>query len=156
MSNLSRAAILAEQIIYKCDNICLYEYLISIAPTFEEKEILSSILDTKRNHIRWLKDIFRCYIRCDCNCVCKCATIIFPIPYIDGIRRALLDELRSIEDYRRIRECLADRCQRDIMFRIITDALSNAIKLNYILNIHSLGLSTTPVTPELPTTPIIQ
>lgn len=112
-----------------------YEYLICLAPTKEEKEIITSIRNDERNHRKWYKEIYKCYTgkaieSTDGEQPEK------PKSYIDGIKKAFFGELSAMERYRIIRAGLPSRCQRDIVFQILTDEIKHAIKYNYILTMN--------------------
>ncbi len=108
-----------------------YEYLISVAPTQEEKNIIAEIRDDELGHF----DLFRR--------IYKDITGKYPVPlgkeefkepesYLEGIRQALFGELKAVELYRQIYYGLRTREHRDILFEIITDELKHADKWNYL------------------------
>lgn len=114
-----------------------YDYLISVAPTMEEKEIIKSIRDDERVHRRLFQDI---YIKFSDKNVQSVNDEQFTKPksYLDGVKKAIFGELSALEKYRIIREGIPCRYCRDIVLRILTDEMKHAIKYNYILNINSL------------------
>lgn len=108
-----------------------YEYLIRVAPTTKDKEIIASIRDDEIKHYSMFRQIYRDF------------TGQNPIPlgseefeqpenYCDGIQRALFGELSAVELYRRIYFCLPTRVYRDMLFEIITDEIKHAGKYNYL------------------------
>lgn len=111
-----------------------YDYLVSIAPSNEEKEIILSIRDDERKHNRMFRIIYE-----DLTGQTLPAptgeNFEKPSSYIDGIRRALFGELAAVERYRDIRAGLPNRYYRDMVFEILTDELKHADKYNYILNL---------------------
>ncbi len=108
-----------------------YEYLISVAPTQREKEIIAGIRDDEMKHF----DMFR-KIYLD-------ITGYYPQPigeeefeqpanYLEGIEKALFGELRAIEMYRQIYFGLRTRQHRDMLFEIITDEIRHSAMYNYL------------------------
>ncbi|WP_343768605.1 ferritin-like domain-containing protein [Clostridium malenominatum] len=112
-----------------------YDYLIKLAPTREDKEIITSIRDDERKHRRWFKEIYKCYTGQDIESTDE-EKFIKPKSYIDAIRKALFGELSAVEKYRIIRMGLPNRYQRDIVFEILTDEMKHATKYNYLLTMN--------------------
>ncbi|TVY02372.1 ferritin-like domain-containing protein [Cohnella terricola] len=113
-----------------------YDYLISVAPSQEEKEIIQSIRDDERKHNRMFRSMYQDLTG---QTITAPEEVAFEKPksYADGIRRALFGELAAVERYRDIRAGLPDRYHRDMVFEIITDELKHAAKYNYILTLGS-------------------
>ncbi|AZR73429.1 hypothetical protein BBF96_08565 [Anoxybacter fermentans] len=108
-----------------------YEYLINQAPNEKEKNIIASIRDDEMKHFRMFREIYHDI------------TGHYPVPldkeefekpasYLDGIEKALFDELETVEMYRQIYFGLRTRKHRDMLFEIITDELKHASKFNYL------------------------
>ncbi|MEW9093820.1 MAG: ferritin-like domain-containing protein [Clostridiaceae bacterium] len=112
-----------------------YDYLIKMAPTKEEKEIIISIRNDERKHRKWFKEIYRCYTGKDIEST-DCEKFVKPKSYVEGIKRALFGELGAVEKYRIIRMGLPNRYQRDILLEIFTDEMKHATKYNYILTMN--------------------
>lgn len=112
-----------------------YDYLISQAPTQEEKDIIISIRDDERKHNRMFRRIFKDFTQRD---VKEDMNEEFEKPksYIDGVKKALMGELRAVEAYRKIRQGIPYTYYRDMLFEIITDEIKHSIKYNYILNLN--------------------
>lgn len=115
-----------------------YENLISMACNKEQKELLKSIRDDERNHRKWLREIYMNYTgkvicpkKCDDSKKCcdrkKCKH------YCTCVKKAFFDELNDMKKYRLIRAGLPRRCDRDLLFQILTDEMKHAMYLNYIL-----------------------
>ena len=118
-----------------------YDYLISIAPSQEEKDIIATIRDDERNHRKWFKDVYRYYTGEEIEAR-NGEEFIKPESYLAGISKAVFGELSAMEKYRFIREGLPVRLFRDTVFRIITDEMKHAIKYNYILSKNALKQNT--------------
>lgn len=109
-----------------------YDYLISLAMTKEEKDIISNIRDDEKQHNTYFREMYSFYT----------GTILplsnnnafdRPRSYIEGIKKAKSNELAAVERYRNIRAGIPDKYHRDIIFEIITDELIHASKYDDIL-----------------------
>lgn len=111
----------------------LYDYLISVAPTQEEKDIITSVRNDEKNHRKWFREAYRYFTgeNVETN---EDVNFQRPASFIEGISNAVFGELNAMEKYRYIREGLPDRIFRDTVFRILTDEMKHAIKYNYILS----------------------
>lgn len=113
-----------------------YDYLISVAPTREEKEIIASIRDDERRHNRLFRKIYKDFTGMEVPSAGE-ETFERPRSYIDGIKKALFGELRAVEKYRAIRRALPMGPYRDILFDIITDEIKHSSKYNYLFTLNS-------------------
>lgn len=140
---LNRALSAIKQLV--CDEKeteAIYEYLICIAPTIEEKDILTDIRNTKREHRRVLREIYKFFTNKDICCPGQdcCCQKFCPITYLEGIRRAILNELATIDRLQIIYEGLPSRIFRDMILRMITETQNIVAKLNYILAINAIRM----------------
>ncbi|PIC82583.1 rubrerythrin [Sporosarcina sp. P1] len=108
-----------------------YEYLISVAPTQDDKEIISSIRDDEIRHNLMFKKMYKDFTGQEVMDV-TAEDFKKPASYIEGIQQALFGELKAVEKYREIRKGLPDRQNRDIVFDILTDELKHAAKYNFL------------------------
>ncbi len=108
-----------------------YEYLLSIAPTQADKDIITSIRDDEIRHNSMFKNMYKYYTGQDVMDVSE-EEFTKPASYEDGIQQALFGELRAVEKYRDIRKGLPDRHHRDVVFEILTDELKHASKYNFL------------------------
>jgi rubrerythrin len=113
-----------------------YDYLISVAPTREEKEIIASIRDDERRHNRLFRKIYKDFTGMEVPSGGE-ETFERPRSYIDGIKKALFGELRAVEKYRAIRRALPMGPYRDVLFDIITDEIKHSSKYNYLFTLSS-------------------
>ncbi|MDF2513091.1 MAG: rubrerythrin [Herbinix sp.] len=115
-----------------------YDYLISVAPSQEEVNIIQSIRDDERKHNEMFREIYAYFtgeeIQAEEN-----PEFEKPRSYIEGIKKALFGELAAVERYRNIRAGLPVNYYRDMVFEILTDELKHADKYNYILNLHHMN-----------------
>ena len=120
-----------------------YDYLISLAPTREEKDIIVSIRDDERKHNRLFRKIYKDFTGMEVAPGGE-ETFEKPRSYIEGIKKALFGELRAVEKYRAIRRALPMGPYRDVLFDIITDEIKHSSKYNYLFTLNSgLNISST-------------
>ncbi|MBU3196267.1 ferritin-like domain-containing protein [Clostridium algidicarnis] len=113
-----------------------YDYLISVAPTREEKDILTSIRDDERRHNTLFRKIYKDFTGVEVPSGDE-ETFEKPTSYIEGIKKALFGELRAVEKYRDIRSALPIGPYRDVLFNIITDEIKHSSKYNYLFTLNS-------------------
>lgn len=109
-----------------------YDYLISAAPTQEEKDIIAGIRDDERKHNKMFREIYEDLTGEEIKTPAD-VTFKKPDSYVDGIRKAFFGELSAAERYRDIIAGLPNRYYRDMVFEIMTDELEHADKYNYII-----------------------
>ncbi|MGV8984341.1 ferritin-like domain-containing protein [Clostridium sp.] len=114
-----------------------YDYLISIAPTNDEKKIIASIRDDERGHNKMFRYIYKSITGVDVPPGNEEEEFIKPISYLDGIKKALFGELSAVERYREIRRGLPATMYRDLLFNIITDEIKHSSKYNYLFTLNS-------------------
>lgn len=125
--NLMREAVQDER-----NDELLYDYLIGVAPTGEEKSVITSIRDDERSHRQRFREIYRAYTGEELMSG-EDTEFVKPASYLEAVRKAVFGELGAMEKYRFIREGLPSRHYRDVVFRILTDEMKHATKYNYIL-----------------------
>lgn len=108
-----------------------YNYLISVAPTQEARNIIITIRNDERKHNRMFRRIYfdltgrRLPISTE-------SQFEKPTSYCDGIKKALLGELAAVQRYRRIVFALQNRIQLNMLGEIITDELRHASLYNLL------------------------
>ncbi|MGH4050628.1 MAG: ferritin-like domain-containing protein [Clostridium sp.] len=112
-----------------------YDYLISVAPTIDEKRIITSIRDDERHHNRMFRQIYNNITGIDVL-MSPGEEFVKPASYLDGIKKALFGELAAVERYREIRKGLPSTMYRDILFNIITDEIKHSSKYNYLFTLN--------------------
>ncbi|REE68044.1 rubrerythrin [Paenibacillus taihuensis] len=109
-----------------------YDYLISVAPTKEEQQIIASIRDDERKHNQMFRQIYH-DLTGQTLPASQAAAFEKPASYLAGVKKAFFGELGAVERYRDIRAGLPSRYHRDMVFEIITDEQKHADKYNYIM-----------------------
>lgn len=122
---------IAEAVQGEKEDQIFYNYLISQAPTKEQKDIIASIRNDEIKHNKLYKNMYKELTGRDV--VLKPEEEFQPpASYKEGIKKALFGELKAMERYRIIRQGLPNRLYRDIVFEILTDELKHATLYNYI------------------------
>ncbi|MFK2826166.1 ferritin-like domain-containing protein [Bacillus sp. B190/17] len=115
-----------------------YQHLIAMAPTQEAKDVIATIRDDERKHNQMFRLIYRSYTGQDIA-PSEEETFQQPESYSEGLRTALFGELRAVENYRKIKQCLSGYVYQQMLFEIITDELKHATKYNYLFTLAKLG-----------------
>ncbi|WP_241428239.1 DUF5661 family protein [Clostridium sp. DJ247] len=137
----------------KKESELFYDYLISAAPTNEERSIITTIRDDEKKHITMFKEIYRIFASQE---LVTSEDIQFekPTSYIDCIKKAKFSELNSMELCRNIRAGVPDRYFRDMLFEMLTNEFKHSSKFDYILNlILENKLNSKPMLKDTATTP---
>lgn len=113
------------------EDALFYDYLISVAPSEEDKNIIRSIRDDERKHFRLFRQV---YYELTGQSIPPGQDTEFerPASYCAGIEKALFGELGAVERYRRILFALQDRRQINMLTEIITDEIKHAGKYNFL------------------------
>jgi rubrerythrin len=141
-------ALMREAIAGEKEDQLFYEYLISVAPTNDEKLIIASIRDDEIRHNQLFRQLYKDITHQEVPTV-EGEEFEKPKSYIDGIRKALFGELAAVEKYRVIRKGLPNTYYRDTLFDIITDEIKHSAKYNYLFTINQSRTNNTG-SPESP------
>ncbi|WP_460294173.1 ferritin-like domain-containing protein [Clostridium tertium] len=113
-----------------------YDYLISLAPTKDEKEIIESIRNDERKHNQLFRKIYKDFTGNEINTMNE-ENLKKPLSFIDGIRTALFGELKAVDKYK----SLPIGAYKDMLFDIIMDELKHASKYNYLFSLNNTNKS---------------
>lgn len=108
-----------------------YEYLISAAPTKEQKKIIAGIRDDELKHFKMFRKIYE-EITCNTPDVENKEEFEPPECYLAGIEQAILGEQAAVKKYRLIMFGLRTCRHRDMLFEIITDELRHGSLYNML------------------------
>lgn len=117
-----------------------YDYLISLAPTKDEKEIIESIRNDERKHNQLFRKIYKDFTGNEINTMNE-ENLKKPSSFMDGIRTALFGELKAVDKYKSIRRALPIGAYKDMLFDIIMDELKHASKYNYLFSLNNTNKS---------------
>jgi rubrerythrin len=123
--------LMAEAVQGEREDQLFYDYLISVAPTQEDKDIIASIRDDEIRHNSMFKMISKDFTGKDVMTV-NGEEFEKPNSYIEGIQQALFGELRAVEKYREILKGLPEGFYRDAVFDILTDEIKHSAKYNFL------------------------
>jgi rubrerythrin len=148
-------ALVKEAIQSERDDTLFYEYLISIAPTQEEKDIIATIRDDEKKHNQYFREIYNLYTG-ESVYLSPAANSEKPKSYVEGIKKAKFGELAAVEKYRDIRAGIPHSYFRDMVFEIITDELKHAQKYDYVLYLSIVNTASTAAQAQITPTPAPQ
>ncbi|QQE73592.1 ferritin-like domain-containing protein [Brevibacillus composti] len=108
-----------------------YDYLISVAPTQQEKDVITSIRDDERKHRRLFRQLYAQLTGQRPGAAEEGEAFQRPASYLSGIEQALMGELKAFERYRTIYRHIPQQ-YRDTLFEIMTDELKHASYYNWL------------------------
>ncbi|MGE5474661.1 MAG: ferritin-like domain-containing protein [Ignavibacteriales bacterium] len=123
---LIRDAILGER-----EDELFYDYLISEAPSEEDKKIIESIRNDERKHNKMFKELYT-ELTGNMPPQAEEPEFVKPESYLAGIQKALFGELGAVERYRRILFALTKRKDINMLTEIITDEIKHSSKYNFL------------------------
>ncbi|MDP4182035.1 MAG: ferritin-like domain-containing protein [Bacillota bacterium] len=108
-----------------------YDYLISAAPSDDDKEIIKGIRDNEIQHFAMFRQI---YFQLTGQQLPAPQEVPFtrPATYCEGIQKALMGEQRAVQKYRKILFAMQNRVHINMLTEIITDELRHGILYNYL------------------------
>jgi len=108
-----------------------YDYLISVAPTEQEKQVITSIRDDERKHRSLFRQIYTQLTGQRPSISGQEEPFQKPASYLEGIEKALMGELKAFEKYRVIYKYIPVQF-RDTIFEIMTDEMKHASYYNWL------------------------
>ena len=123
--------LIAEAVQREKEDQIFYDYLISNAPTQEQKEIITTIRNDEIRHNQLYRKMYKELTGQDVT-LDNDEEFVPPASFEQGIKKARLDEMKAMEKYRVIRQGLPHRYHRDIVFEILTDELKHGSLYNLI------------------------
>lgn len=124
--------LIAEAVTDEFEDRKFYNYLISIAPAQEDKDIITGIRNDEMKHFDLFRNIYSVLtdkmppqpIQNEFK---------MPASYCAGLKQAMLGELAAVERYRKILFAMQERIQINMLTEIITDELRHGSFYNYLL-----------------------
>ena len=108
-----------------------YDYLLSVAPSEEDKNIIRGIRNDERKHFGLFRQIY-CELTGKTVPIPQKEEFTKPASYCQGLKKALQGELGAVERYRKILFALQDRRQINMLTEIITDELRHGNLYNLL------------------------
>lgn len=137
-SNIFLAAIgdVNEAFLYEKSDAVYYEYLMNLAPTREQKEVINSL---RKDELMQSEEFRRLYtilsgIDISFNPNKK---LVMPESYLSGLNESLSRELMEIDYYKSIRDRFPIGAYRDVLNRIIKDEEKHISKLKYLIRLNN-------------------
>jgi len=130
--NLKMAiSLIKDAIVGEREDELFYDYLISEAPSEEDKKIIESIRDDEKKHNKMFKEL---YYELTGKMPPQPAEPDFvkPASYVAGLQQALFGELGAVERYRKILFAMTKRKDINMITEIITDEIKHASKYNFL------------------------
>ena len=123
--------LIAEAVQGEKEDQIFYDYLIANAPTQGQKEIITTIRNDEIRHNQLYKKMYKELTGQEVQ-LAEEEEFVPPASFEQGIRKAILGEMKAMEKYRIIRQGLPHRYHRDIVFSILTDELKHGTLYNLI------------------------
>jgi rubrerythrin len=108
-----------------------YDYMIKLAPTKEDKDIIAGIRDDERKHSNLFRHIY-CELTGQTLPASEDGEFRKPKTYCEGIQEAFMGELAAVEMYRRILYAMQNRRHINMLVEIITDEQKHAAKWDHL------------------------
>lgn len=131
-TNLQGALKLIENAVMgETEDRLFYQYLISVAPSAQDKQIISGIRDDEIKHHQMFRQI---YYDITGSMLPSAQNVTFerPASYCAGLQKALMGEQGAVVKYRRILYAMRDRRHINMMTEIITDEIRHLGLYNYL------------------------
>jgi rubrerythrin len=130
--NLSNAMELMQQALNgEVEDQMFYMWLISNAPSEEERQIIGSIRDDEMGHFELFRQIYYDLTGTSLRQNSE-ETFMEPESYCDGLARAIIGEQNAVREYRKILYAMQSRIHINMMIDIITDENRHGILYNYL------------------------
>ncbi|ASA20207.1 ferritin-like domain-containing protein [Paenibacillus donghaensis] len=107
-----------------------YDFLIKLAPTLQEQEVITGIRNDERKHRQMFRTLYT-QLTGRAPSVAEEPAELLPDSYIPGLEQALLGELKAFEKYRKIYLHINPQ-YRDWIFEIMTDEIKHASYYNWL------------------------
>lgn len=134
--NLNNAILLIKDAVSgEKEDEAYYNYLISIAPSKEAKDIINTIKENEAKHNKIFRMI---YFQITNEQLPHENDFTFekPSSFCTGLKQALRGELSAIERYRKILFAMQDRVHINMLTEIITDEIRHSAFYNYLISMY--------------------
>ncbi len=111
-----------------------YRYLAEMAKCESDKELFLSLRADEKRHFRLLQEIYR-----DLTCCCYPAPRVRvrrPKNICSGIKKAICNEMRAVEKYEALANCLTEMQHKEIVLSILNDEREHAQQLAALYRIY--------------------
>ncbi len=132
-------SLIQEAVSGETEDRAFYEYLIEIAPTNEDKNIIFGIRNDEMGHYDMFRQLYYELTKRNIPPVPN-EPFIQPATYCDGLRNALMGEQNAVAKYRKILFAMKDRRYINTMTMIITDEIRHLGLYNYLYSKNSCNV----------------
>lgn len=126
--NEIKKAITSEQ-----DDAVFYSVLLSQAPTKKDKMVIESIISDEKKHNKMLRELYEQLTKMNSPQSTMSRTNNSSTMYMENLEKALFDELKAVEKYRKIMAAMPDKEKYAKIMEILTDEIKHAIKYNFLI-----------------------
>ena len=139
-TNLEAALITVRQATEgEAEDRAFYEYLISIAPSQEDRDIIEGIRNDEMKHFKLFRQLYF-DITGERLPSAQPAPFEQPASYCEGLKKALLGEQGAVVKYRRVLFAMRNRRHINMITEIITDELRHLGLYNYLFSKNRCGV----------------
>ncbi len=133
-TNLEAALMTVRQAIEgEAEDGVFYEYLISVAPSQEDKDIIMGIRNDEMKHYKLFRQLYFDITGEKLPAV-QGAAFHQSVSYCEGLKKALLGEQNAVVKYRKVLFAMRNRRHINMMTEIITDELRHLGLYNYLFS----------------------
>jgi rubrerythrin len=115
----------------EAEDRAFYEYLISVAPSQEDRDIITGIRNDEMKHYKLFRQLYF-DITGEKLPQVQAAPFEKPATYCEGLKKALLGEQNAVVKYRKILFAMRNRRHINMVTEIITDELRHLGLYNYL------------------------
>lgn len=125
--------LIAQAVAGEREDELFYDYLISVAPNEEARNIIRGIRDDEKKHNKMFRKLYRAHTG-EPVPAGQQEEFVKPKSYCDGVKKALLGELAAVQKYRKILYAMQDRVHINMLTEIITDELRHGNLYNLLFS----------------------
>ena len=138
-TNLEAALITVRQAAEgEAEDRAFYEYLSSVAPSEEDRDIIAGIKNDEMKHFKLFRQL---YFDITGEKLPPAQVVPFeqPATYCEGLKKALMGEQNAVVRYRKVLFAMRNRRHINIVTEIITDELRHLGLYNYLFSKNRCG-----------------
>lgn len=133
--------LIKESVASEREDELFYDFLLSVAPSQEDKGIIESIRNDERNHNQMFRKIYLELTGIALPKAIEPKDMEMEITYMQGLEKALMGELYAVEKYRKILAEMEDKQRHNMVFEILTDELKHASKYNFLITKNMVNMN---------------
>lgn len=126
-------ALIKESVGNEKEDEVFYDFIISIAPTNEDKQIITSIRDDERKHNRILRKIYFELTKVKLPMDTYIPEGNLNMTYEQALEKALMGELSAVTRYQTVIKGMKSMENHNLILEILTDELRHASKYNFLI-----------------------